>query len=496
MLFNTFGFLVFFPIATGVYFLVPKKYAYLWLLVCSYFFYMCWNAKYALLLFASTLITYLCGLALEWIKGRQWQEKKQRRYKKLALLLCILSNLTILAYFKYFNFGVQLVSNFLDFLHIPFQAPHLDVLLPVGISFYTFQALSYSIDVYRGDIYAERNFCRYALFVSFFLQLVAGPIERSENLLKQLAKPRNFDFSRAKRGVLFMLFGYFAKMVVADRIAVFVDYVYQYYQDCDGLVLIAATVLFAFQIYCDFYGYSAIAKGAALVMNIDLVENFHAPYLSCSVSEFWRNWHISLTSWFKDYVYIPLGGGRKGKARKYCNKMAVFLISGLWHGAGLSYVIWGALNGFYQIAGEMLMPVRRKIRDVLHMPSGKVYTLCQMLVTFSLVDFAWIFFRADSLSTAFGIIRRMMISSSIAGFISTATSCGLNKQNLLCVLVSVAILLLFDLCKKKDIDLADEFSRLPWLVQSVLLALAISAVLVFGIWGPQYNQQSFIYFQF
>lgn len=496
MLFNSFGFLVFFPIATLVYFLFPKKYAYLWLLVCSYFFYMCWNAKYALLLFASTLITYLCGLALEWIKGRQWQEKKQRRYKKLALLLCILSNLTILAYFKYFNFGVQLVSDFLGFLRIPFQAPRVDVLLPVGISFYTFQALSYSIDVYRGDIYAERNFFRYALFVSFFLQLVAGPIERSENLLKQLAKPKNFDFSRAKRGILFMLFGYFAKIVVADRIAVFVDYGYHYYQDCDGLVLIAATVLFAFQIYCDFYGYSAIAKGAALVMNIDLVENFHAPYFSRSVSEFWRNWHISLTSWFKDYVYIPLGGGRKGKARKYCNKMAVFLISGLWHGAGLSYIVWGALNGFYQVAGEVLMPVRRRVREALHLNTGAIYTLFQMLITFVLVDFSWIFFRAGSLSTAFGIIRRIITSSSVTGFMTTVLSCGLNKQNLLCVLVSVAILLLFDLCKKRKIDLADEFSKLPWPVQSALLALAVSAVLVFGIWGPQYDQQSFIYFQF
>ena len=324
MLFNSVGFLIFFPIVLLVYYVIPKKIRYLWLLAASYYFYMCWNAKYAVLLFTSTVITYASGLLLEKAKQADIDELKKNRYKKSVVALSFLSNLGILCYFKYINFILFNPTRAVSLVHIDLSVPAVDVILPVGISFYTFQALSYTMDVYRDEIYAEKNFFRYALFVSFFPQLVAGPIERSKNLLRQLAEPKKFDYNMAREGFLLMLWGFFLKLVIADRIAVFVDTVYGNYTDYGGYYLIVATVLFAIQIYCDFSGYSTIAMGAAMFLGIRLMENFNAPYLSLSVGEFWRNWHISLTSWFKDYLYIPLGGSRKGKIRKYfCIRLSV-----------------------------------------------------------------------------------------------------------------------------------------------------------------------------
>lgn len=341
MLFNSMNFLIFFPVVVCIYFILPEKMKKFWLLASSYYFYMCWNAKYVLLLLSSTVITYASGLLLERIKQNTWDDVRKRKYKNAVVALSFSLNLAILFYFKYINFALSMMSRIFHAVHIDLNVPAFDILLPVGISFYTFQALSYTMDVYRDEIYAEKNFFRYALFVSFFPQLVAGPIERSKNLLKQLVQPKKFDFEAAADGFYLMLWGFFLKLVLADRIAVFVDTVYADYQTYTGWYLIIATMLFAMQIYCDFYGYSVIAMGAAEILGIQLMENFEAPYLSVSVAAFWRKWHISLTSWFKDYLYIPLGGSRKGKIRKYFNKMLVFLASGLWHGADISFVIWG-----------------------------------------------------------------------------------------------------------------------------------------------------------
>lgn len=335
MLFNSIDFLIFLPIVVLIYFLIPDKIKSLWLLIASYYFYMCWNAKYALLLLFSTVITYASGLLIERFK------RKYVRYKKYILIFSLAANLALLFYFKYINFAFDILRSVFEGMHIQLNVPKFDIVLPVGISFYIFQALGYTIDVYRDEIYAEKNFLKYALFVSFFPQLVAGPIERSKNLLCQLATPKKFKFEEAREGLLLMLWGFFLKIVLADRIAIFVDTVYGDYTTYAGYYLILATVLFAFQIYCDFAGYSTIAIGVAKILGITLMENFKSPYLSTSVAEFWRNWHISLTSWFKDYLYIPLGGSRKGKFRKYLNKMIVFLLSGLWHGASMSFVVWG-----------------------------------------------------------------------------------------------------------------------------------------------------------
>ena len=394
MLFNSFQFLIFFPIVLLVYYILPNKIKYLWLLVSSYYFYMCWNAKYALLILASTVVTYLTGLLLEKVKESDKNEERKSSLKKWVVAGGFTINLGILFYFKYVNFTLGLLTQAFAKINIEINMPVFDIILPVGISFYTFQALSYTMDVYRNEIYAEKNFFRYALFVSFFPQLVAGPIERSKNLLIQLALPKKFDFEKARDGFLLMIWGYFLKVVLADRIAIFVDTVYGDYQTFSGWYIAVATILFAIQIYCDFSGYSTIAMGAAEILGINLMENFDAPYLSTSVADFWRRWHISLTSWFKDYLYIPLGGSRKGKIRKYVNKLIVFLISGLWHGANLSFVIWGGLNGLYQIVGEILQPVRDRTVSVLRLNRDSIgHKAFKGLITFILVDLTWIFFR-------------------------------------------------------------------------------------------------------
>ena len=278
-------------------------------------------------------------------------------------------------------------------LHIDLHIPGIDVILPVGISFYIFQALGYLIDVYRGDIYAEKNFLQYALFVSFFPQLVAGPIERSKNLLKQLAETKTFNYENVRQGLLIMLWGYFLKMVIADRSAILVNAVYAKYLEYKGFQLITANILFAIQIYCDFMGYSTIAKGAAKVLGFDLMENFHEPYFACSIKDFWRRWHISLSTWFRDYLYIPLGGSRCSTWKKYRNIMITFVVSGLWHGASLTFVFWGFIHGAYQLLEDFIAPYVERIITKLKINTTVFsWKLLRILKTFILVDIAWIFF--------------------------------------------------------------------------------------------------------
>lgn len=335
MLFNSYTFIFFFPVVMLVYFIIPKKTRYIWLLVSSYFFYMCWSVKYIILILISTIIT--------WLSGRLMQGRTIN-VKRIILAVSLLSNLGILAFFKYFNFFIENLNALLSRIGVEIINNPFSLVLPVGISFYTFQALSYSLDVYRGEIEPERNFFRYALFVSFFPQLVAGPIERSKNLLKQidsLEEIKVWNYARITHGMGIMLWGYFLKMVIADRLAILVDTVWNSYWQYGSCELIMAAVFFSIQIYCDFNSYSTIAVGAAEIMGINLMKNFDTPYFSRSIKEFWRRWHISLSIWFRDYVYIPLGGNRCSTLRKYFNLMVTFLISGLWHGASWTYILWG-----------------------------------------------------------------------------------------------------------------------------------------------------------
>ena len=496
MLFNSFEFLLFFPAATLVYFAIPHRVRYVWLLVCSYFFYMCWNAAYALLLFASTLITYLSGLAIDAYR-RQGDGQSDLRARGMVAISFTL-NLAILVVFKYTGFIVDSLNAATVRFSEAFVLPRVGILLPVGISFYIFQALSYTVDVYRGDVEIERNLLRYAVFVAFFPQLVAGPIERSSRLLGQFYERKRFDYERMSRGLMIMLWGYFQKMVIADRLAVFVSQVFDHYAYYTGAQVMLACVFFAVQIYCDFGGYTCIAIGAAQVMGFELMENFRQPYLAVSVADFWRRWHISLTSWFRDYLYIPLGGNRKGKLAKYRNIMAVFLASGLWHGANWTYVIWDGLNGLFQIAGELLRPLTQRLRRTFGgRPDAVSGRIVSMLVTFILIDFTWIFFRADSLQAATGVIRQLFVPSGISVlFDGSFYAMGLSKIDLNISLLSILALLAVDILHERGVQIRSWILRQGlWLRWTVYLA-AVFVILIFGFYGPNYDAAQFIYFQF
>ncbi len=355
MLFNTLNYLCFFPIVVLVYFLLATKLRWIWLLFASYFFYMCWKPEYALLIFTSTLVTWVSSLLIH--------KYESLGKKKFFLVSSLLINLGILFFFKYYGFFQLNTNGLLSYLNININLPNFDILLPVGISFYTFQALGYTIDVYQKKIKPELNLGKYALFVSFFPQLVAGPIERSTHLLPQFSQKFTFDYDRIKDGLIIIIWGLVKKVVIADRLAMFVNPVYDNPTAYSGLNLILATVFFAFQIYADFSSYSDIAVGSAKVMGFDLMENFRRPYLAKTIGEFWRRWHISLSTWFRDYLYLPLGGSRVSKLCYFRNILIIFVVSGIWHGASWNFLVWGALHGFYMIFGGLLMHIRNKTRS-------------------------------------------------------------------------------------------------------------------------------------
>lgn len=492
MIFNSIDFMLFFPIVVVIYFFIPKRIRYIWLLIASYYFYMCWNAKYAFLIALSTVITYISGLFME----------KYFFRKKLILIFSLVSNLGILFVFKYYQFLLQNINHFRDIIGIAPTEKSLDLLLPVGISFYTFQALGYSIDVYRGDVKAEKNLLKYALFVSFFPQLVAGPIERSKNLLTQVNCVEYFrlwNYERITNGAVIMLWGFFQKMVIADRAAILVDKVYGEYWIYGTIELIFATILFAFQIYCDFSGYSMIAVGAARIMGFELMENFNAPYYSKSIKEFWRRWHISLSSWFRDYIYIPLGGNRVSRLKGYGNLMVTFLISGLWHGANWSYVAWGGVHGVYQIVGSLVAPIRDRLESRLSVKKESMsYKLGQVIVTFILVDFAWIFFRADRFLDSISIISQIFTRwNPWILFDGSLYSLGLDIAEMHILVVSILMLMLVDMVRYRTGKIITEYLKEQCLWFRWLVIIAIFwGVAIYGVYGPGFSAVSFIYFQF
>lgn len=489
MLFNSLEFLIFFPIAVSVYFLIPQRWRYLWLLGTSYYFYMCWNAEYALLMATSTFITYLSGIFIE--------KAKTAGGKKLVVAASFVSNLSILFYFKYFGFTMDNINALRAFFGMNALVPRFDVVLPVGISFYTFQALSYTMDVYRGEVEPEKNPLRYALFVSFFPQLVAGPIERSKNLLSQVNAEHHVDYHRMRSGLLVMLWGFFLKLVIADRAAILVNTVYDSAENFGGSVLFLATLAFAVQIYCDFASYSIIAKGAAKVMGFELMDNFAQPYFSTSIAEFWRRWHISLSSWFKDYLYIPLGGNRKGTLRKYLNLFTVFLVSGLWHGASWNFVVWGAVHGIYQIIGAVTLPARKCACAMLGINrKTPQYIWFSRVITLLLVSFGWIFFRSADISQSLMIVKKIFTDFSPWQLWEGTVHMGLSPSNFAVLILAVCVLFSMSIAESrgKNVFKIVESSHVitRW---TVYLALLFS-VLIFGIYGPGFEASQFIYFQF
>ncbi len=474
MLFNSIEFLIFFPIVSALYFALRWRARTWMLLLASTAPYMAFIPKYVLTIYFTIVVDYFAGLYIA---------KSQGSRRKAFLVASLIANVGALAVFKYWNFLAQNFNGLLLVSGSAPQFPTLDIILPIGLSFHTFQAMSYTIEVYRGKQEAERD---PAVYVLYYPQLVAGPIERPQNVLHQLKEEHAFDADRVAHGLRRMLWGFFKKVVVADRLAVIVNAVYGHPGSFPGPALALATVLFAYQIYADFSGYSDVALGASEVMGVKLMQNFREPYTSRSVSEFWGRWHISLSSWFRDYVYIPLGGNRKGPVRRRVNLFVTFLLSGLWHGANWTYVIWGGLNGLFLVLER---GANRKADA--HPP------LWRWATTFVLVTFAWIFFRAATVADAWTVVTRLPRGwGSITSRESAVTlmhQMWIGPGRLAGTLAALAVLIAADLwARKRKSDPVDLVRALRTPVRwSVYYSVAATLVL-FG----QYGQQQFIYFQF
>lgn len=480
MLFNSFHFLVYFPIVAAVYFLLPHRVRWGWLLAASYYFYMCWKPAYVAVIWLLTLVDYIAGRAI----GAAPTLARRRLYLGISLA----SNLGLLFFFKYFNFVNETLRAVTGNFDILYGIPNLDVILPLGISFHTFQALNYTIDVYRGEREPERHLGRFALFIAFFPQLVAGPIERAGHLLPQFLVEHRFDASLAASGLRLMLWGFFKKLVIADRLAVFVNAVYDDPSSQSGLRLVVATYAFAYQIYCDFSGYSDIAVGAARVLGFDLTRNFERPYFAQSIGMFWRRWHISLSTWFRDYVFIPIGGSRVGSWRLAFNLMLVFLVSGLWHGANWTYVAWGGLHGAFMVAGIATVAVRGRCWEALGRAGRWIRPFVARVVTFHLVAFAWIAFRAASLSDIGTIVARMWAWADSSQPLAVP---GFDGLELAAAIAFVVVLEAVQLVQERG-RISAALGRLPSVARLALYAAVALVILLFG----RFEERAFIYFQF
>jgi len=488
MLFNSIEFAFFFPVVTILFFLLPHRYRWFLLLAASCFFYMFFKPVYIFILFFTIIIDYFAGI---WIAGEE--NKKKRR---LLLLLSIVANVGVLAVFKYFNFLAENINQLFSAVQVNKTIPLLNILLPIGLSFHTFQAMSYTIEVYKKRQAPEMHFGIYALYVMFYPQLVAGPIERPQNVLHQFHEKKFFDYENMRRGLILIAWGLIKKVVIADRLALFVNQVYGNTASYRGLPLVIATVFFAFQIFCDFSGYSDIAIGTARCMGFHLMTNFDRPYQSSSIGEFWRRWHISLSTWFRDYVYIPLGGNRVATGRRYFNLLLVFLVSGVWHGANWTFVIWGGLHGCYLVAEDMLYGKFQQLKAPLHF-WGK---LLKQSVVFMLVTLAWIFFRANSVSTAFYVLSNFFYNwgSQLKQVLKNENMARLKllyigqegMQFYLAVFFVLLMIVIHRLQGKGSFDdwLVQKNKRTRWSVYYSMLLLFI----FFGV----FNRSDFIYFQF
>ncbi|WP_316844664.1 MBOAT family O-acyltransferase [Pedobacter psychrodurus] len=474
MLFNSLSFFLFFSTVLLLYYFLPKKYVWMMLLASSLFFYMCWKWEYIFLLFFPATIDFFVA--------RQIETTDQQRRKKLFLCISIITNLGLLFYFKYFNFFLDSINTTSALFGGSALLNSAKILLPVGISFYTFQSISYTVEVYRGNMVAERNFGRFALFVSFFPQLVAGPINRPQVLLPQVNNLKPLEPGNLIIGARRILWGLFKKVVVADRLAFFVNLVYNNPESYHGLSILCATVFFAFQIYCDFSGYSDIAIGVAKMMGIDLMRNFNRPYFSSSIREFWSKWHISLSTWFRDYLYIPLGGNKVGMGRWIFNLFITFLVSGVWHGASLNFIIWGALHGLL-ISLESLNQRKKFFTFKLPLWLGTLWT-------FSVVCFAWIFFRANNLHDSFTIIKNLFdYGHSFIAEVRQST--GTDLYNFAVGFPLIFLLLIFE-----GFWGTQKVQYYFYAYRSVRFLSYLTLIMLIAMFGVLVSQSSFIYFQF
>ncbi len=477
MLFNSLQFVVFLPLVVTLYYLLPYKFRVLFLLAMSYYFYMCWKAEYIILIIGSTLIDYFCAIEI----GKSQTTKR----KKLFLTISLLTNLGLLFSFKYFNFFNDSFRTLLSHFNIFYNVTTFKLLLPVGISFYTFQTLSYTIDVYRGHLKPEKNLSVFALYVSFFPQLVAGPIERSTNLIPQLRQNININYDNLVSGLKLILWGFFKKLVIADRLAIYVNTVYNNESHHNGSTFIIATLFFTFQVYCDFSAYSDIAIGSARMMGINLMTNFNRPFFTKSINEFWKRWHISLISWFKDYLYFPLGGNRVKKTRWIINILIVWLVSGLWHGAGWTFVMWGFLSGMFIILSIWLKPLRVKFWQYTKLnKESRIHHIIQVLFTFFLFYVVQFFFRANNINDAFSILNKVITSLGPI-FTGNPTTFALSWM-------SIVLLLAIEFMEEYYPEQVKLFSHPSIVVRYASYATLVILILSIGV----FDSSQFIYFQF
>lgn len=468
------SFYIFLPICITVYYLLPSKVRYIWLLCCSYYFYCSLDGAFVSLLIFSTIITWFCGGAIH--------KLNRTDLKRLMLAFGIFFNVLMLVIYKYENFFLELSGSDL----------RLNLILPAGISFYTFQSLTYIFDIYNGDLEPEDNIFKYALFVSFFPLILSGPIERAKHLMPQLDLNGSFNTTKAKDGLKLMLFGYFLKIVIVARMAILTDYVFSDFNNKSGVALLIAVLGYAIQIYCDFAGYSLIAIGMCKIMGIEIIKNFNQPYFSVSVADFWRRWHISLSTWFRDYLYIPLGGNRRGKVRKYINVMIVFIVSGLWHGANITFVVWGFLNGIYQVIGEILKPVKKKLSEITGIANKPILLrVLKTTCTFVLISITWVYFRSSNINEANQIICNMFTRLSYVNlFDGTLWQVGLGVKNMLIAIFSVILLIIADvLCERKNCDVSGLLTHTPAIVRWIIYYILIIMIL----FSMNLNMTEFIY---
>lgn len=475
MLFNSIDFVIFYIVVTVLYFAVPHKFKWILLLAASCYFYMAFVPVYILILGFTIVVDYFAGIYIE-------AEHVPRR-RKMLLAASIITNAGILIFFKYFNFLNLNLDILLHKFNYHNPIPYLTILLPIGLSFHTFQAMSYTIEVYRGNQKAEKHFGIYSLYVMFYPQLVAGPIERPQNILHQFRERHPFNYDLMQSGLKMMLWGFFKKLVIADRLSIFVNSVYNNPDMHNGTTIVIASFFFAIQIYCDFSGYTDIAIGCARTMGFDLMRNFNRPYFASNIQDFWRRWHISLSTWFRDYVYIPLGGSKVSRGRTYLNVFIIFLLSGIWHGANYTYIIWGILHGFYSVVYIMVKPYLRK--TPVNKFAATLMELGNTIFTISLVTFAWIFFRANNVKDAFTLIHNLKSFGAVP-FIGD----GISNF----ALSILAIVLLFALEYKIEYypERFNFFSSPNIFLRWGSLVFTILWIIVFGV----FNGSQFIYFQF
>lgn len=476
-------FFIFLPIVVAINFIVPRKLKYIWLLITSLFFYASIDVKSTVVLVISIAMAYGFGILLE--KNKQ---------NKAILSVAIAVHIAVLVACKYLNF---IEKTFLSLTGRTEEAVNLNLLATLGISFYMLKIIGYLIDVYRGDLVAERNPLKVGLYVSFFPQITQGPIERAKNMLPQFNFPLTVDYDMLRDGLLEIIWGYFLKLVVADRLAIYINNVYANPMEALGFTTLVATVFYTFEIYTDFAGYTHIAIGISRLLGIDVMENFKCPYLASNIAGFWRRWHISLSTWLRDYLYIPLGGNRKGTARKYLNIMIVFLVSGLWHGAGWTFVVWGLLHGLFQVIGYILKPVRDWCVNVFKVERNAFsHRVLKVLVTFLLVNFAWVFFRASSLGEAFLIIKNSFVFTPWMLADGSLYKHGLDSADFFVAIVGLIIVVVTDLVNYNGFVIRERILKQGIWIRYIIVIVAIISILVFGIWGPGYDSAAFIYQQF